>query len=243
MNAIMTESDAELPLLVLVVDDQADVVEVIERGLGNAGHLVDSALTGEAGLEKASARAYDVIILDIMLPGIDGFEVARKLRDRGITTPILMLTARDEERDVIHGLKEGADAYLPKPFRIGELDAHIRALRRRVGMDNRTVLQIEDLEIDRVNRSVKRSGAQIALTKIEFKLLETLMLRPGRVFSKEELLHLVWGLTFDPGTGVLNVHLGNLRAKLEHDGMSRIIRTVRGRGYSVGGAPGDDSDE
>ncbi len=231
----MTESGAELPLSVLVVDDQPDVVEVIERGLGAAGHAVDSALTGEAGLEKASAKTYDVIILDIMLPGIDGFEVARELRDRGVTTPILMLTARDEETDIIHGLKEGADAYLPKPFRIGELDAHLRALRRRVGMDNRTVLQIEDVEIDRVNRSVKRGSTQIALTKIEFKLLETLMLRPGRVFSKEELLHLVWGLTFDPGTGVLNVHLGNLRAKLEQDSMSRIIRTVRGRGYSVGG--------
>lgn len=231
----MSESDAELPLSVLVVDDQADVVEVIERGLGAAGHAVDSALTGEAGLEKASSSTYDVIILDIMLPGIDGFEVARELRDRGVTTPILMLTSRDEETDVIHGLKEGADAYLPKPFRIGELDAHLRALRRRVGMDNRTVIQIEDVEIDRVNRSVKRGSTQIALTKIEFKLLETLMLRPGRVFSKEELLHLVWGLTFDPGTGVLNVHLGNLRAKLEQDSMSRIIRTVRGRGYSVGG--------
>lgn len=229
----------DLPLNVLVVDDQPEVVEVIRRGLADSGHVVEGALTGEDGLEKASADPYDVIILDVILPGIDGFEVATELRDRGITTPILMLTTRDQEDDVIQGLKGGADAYLPKPFRIGELEAHITALRRRVGMEKKTVLRIEDVELDRVGRTVKRSNGYIQLTNIEFKLLETLMLRPRRVFSKEELLHLVWGLTFDPGTGVLNVHLGNLRAKLEQDGMSRVIRTVRGKGYSAEGATKD----
>lgn len=214
-------------------------MDVIRRGLADAGHRVEGAATGEEGLEKASSDTFDVIILDVILPGIDGFEVAKELRDRGVTTPILMLTTRDGETDVIQGLKEGADAYLPKPFRIGELEAHLTALRRRVGMEKQTVLRFEDVQLDRVRRTVRRTNGEISLTNIEFKLLETLMLRPGRVFSKEELLHLVWGLTFDPGTGVLNVHLGNLRSKLEQDGMSRVIRTVRGRGYSIG-EPGEE---
>jgi DNA-binding response OmpR family regulator len=224
---------SELPLEVLVVDDQPDVVQVIQRGLEMSGHRVDSATTGEEGLEQASAHSYDVVILDVILPGMDGFEVARRLRDRGVSTPILMLTSRDDEEGVVQGLSEGADAYLPKPFRLAELEAHLHALKRRVGMEAQTVLRFHDLELHRVKREVKRAGVDIPLTNIEFKLMETLLLRPGRVFSKEELLHLVWGLTFDPGTGVLNVHLGNLRGKLEADGRSRLIQTVRGRGYTL----------
>jgi len=221
------------PLSILVVDDQPELVEVIREGLQSGGHGVVGVQTGEAGLERASSESFDVIVLDVMLPGMDGFAVARALRDRGVTTPILMLTARDAEGDVVHGLSEGADAYLPKPFRIAELEAHLNALRRRVGMESRTVLKIGDLVLDRVKREVRRGGTEIPLTNIEFKLLETLLLRPDRVFSKEELLHLVWGLTFDPGTGVLNVHLGNLRGKLEDDDRTRLIHTVRGRGYSL----------
>lgn len=222
-----------LPIDILVVDDQPEVVQVIRRGLEAEGHRVDAAHTGEEGLEKIAVGSYDVVILDIMLPGMSGFEVARAMRDQGITTPILMLTQRDTERDVIQGLEQGADAYLPKPFRLGELRAHLRALKRRVGMESNTVLAFEDVELDRVRRGVKRGGRDVPLTNIEFKLLETLMLRPGRTFSKEELLRMVWGLTFDPGTGVLNVHLGNLRAKIEEDGGSRIIQTVRGKGYCL----------
>lgn len=229
MATLMTD----LPLDVLVVDDQEDVVDVIQRGLSQAGHSVTSALSGEEGLEKASVDSFDVIILDVMLPGMSGFEVARELRDRGVTTPILMLTARDDEDDVIHGLRQGADGYLPKPFRIGELEARLLALKRRVGMEKNTVLRVGDVELDRVKREVRRDGHLVALTNIEFKLLETLMLKPGRVFSKDELLHMVWGLTFDPGTGVLNVHLGNLRGKMEADGGSRVIETVRGKGYRL----------
>ena len=223
----------DLPLDILVVDDQPDVVDVIRSGLEQAGHTVHSALSGEEGLARASTESFDAIVLDVMLPGMDGFEVARELRDRGVTTPILMLTAKDEEPDVVEGLSHGADAYLPKPFRIGELEAHLMALKRRVGMEARTVLSLHDVELDRVKREVRRSGRDISLTNIEFKLLETLMLRPDRIFSKEELLHMVWGLTFDPGTGVLNVHLGNLRGKLERDGEPRLIQTVRGRGYCI----------
>ncbi len=222
-----------LPLDILVVDDQPEVVQVIRRGLEQEGHRVDHAHSGEEGLAKAMVGSYDVVILDVMLPGMNGFEVARKLRDGGITTPILMLTQRDTERDVIQGLEQGADAYLPKPFRLGELRAHLRALKRRVGMESNTVLRFEDVELDRVRREVRRAGADVPLTNIEFKLLETLMLRPGRTFSKEELLRMVWGLTFDPGTGVLNVHLGNLRGKLEERGEDRIIQTVRGKGYCL----------
>lgn len=223
----------QLPLSILVVDDQPEVVDVIRRGLEQDGHRVVGASDGEEGLEKASADSFDCIILDVVLPGINGFRVARTLRDRGVTTPILMLTQRDAEEDVISGLEGGADAYLPKPFRIGEVQAHLRALKRRVGMEANTVLSFEDVELDRVRREVRRSGREVPLTNIEFKLLETLMLRPGRTFAKEELLRMVWGLTFDPGTGVLNVHLGNLRGKLEAGGGRRIIQTVRGRGYCL----------
>ncbi len=223
-----------VPLEILVVDDQPEVVEVIRKGLQHEGYNVTPAGTGEAGLALASTRSFDVVILDVMLPGINGFEVARTLRDRGITTPILMLTQRDTEADVIHGLEEGADAYLPKPFRIRELQAHLRALKRRVGMEANTVLTFEDIEFDRVKREVRRGGRDTGLTNIELKLLETLMLRPGRTFSKEELLRQVWGLTTDPGTGVVNVHLGNLRAKLEAGGEPRAIQTERGRGYRLG---------
>jgi DNA-binding response OmpR family regulator len=223
----------ELPLDILVVDDQPDVVDVIRNGLQQAGHTVHSAMSGEEGLARASTESFDAIVLDVMLPGMNGFDVARELRDRGVTTPILMLTARDQEPDVVEGLSHGADAYLPKPFRIGELEAHLMALKRRVGMEAKTVLRLHDVELDRVKREVKRGGRDISLTNIEFKLLETLMLRPDRIFSKEELLHMVWGLTFDPGTGVLNVHLGNLRGKLEREGEPRLIQTVRGRGYCM----------
>jgi len=224
----------DLPLDVLVVDDQEDVVDVIQRGLTRSGHAVTAAYSGEEGLEKASVDSFDVIVLDVMLPGMSGFDVARELRDRGVSTPILMLTARDEEDDVIRGLRQGADGYLPKPFRIGELEARLLALKRRVGMEQNTVLRFADLELDRIKREVRRDGRPVALTNIEFKLLETLMLKPGRIFAKEELLHMVWGLTFDPGTGVLNVHLGNLRGKLEAEGGTRVIQTVRGRGYRLG---------
>jgi two-component system response regulator MprA len=223
----------QLPLSILVVDDQPEVVDVIRRGLEQDGHRVVGALDGEAGLAKASVESFDCIILDVVLPGVNGFQVARTLRDRGVTTPILMLTQRDAEEDVISGLEVGADAYLPKPFRIGEVQAHIRALKRRVGMEANTVLTFEDVELDRVRREVRRGPREVPLTNIEFKLLETLMLRPGRTFSKQELLRMVWGLTFDPGTGVLNVHLGNLRGKLEAEGEARIIQTVRGRGYCL----------
>jgi DNA-binding response OmpR family regulator len=223
----------DLPLDILVVDDQPDVVDVIRTGLEQAGHTVHSAMSGEEGLARASTESFDAIVLDVMLPGMNGFDVARELRDRGVTTPILMLTARDQEPDVVEGLSHGADAYLPKPFRIGELEAHLMALKRRVGMESMTVLRLYDVELDRVKREVRRAGRDISLTNIEFKLLETLMLRPDRIFSKEELLHMVWGLTFDPGTGVLNVHLGNLRGKLEREGEPRLIQTVRGRGYCI----------
>jgi DNA-binding response OmpR family regulator len=229
----------DLPLDILVVDDQREVIDVIRTGLDEFGHRVTGVHDGPAGLEKATVRSFDVIVLDVNMPGMNGFEVARALRDRGVTTPILMLTARDDESDVIEGLGHGADGYLPKPFRIGELEAHLRALKRRVGMETNTVLTFDVLELDRVKREVRRDGEPVALTNIEFKLLETLMLRPGRVFSKEELLHMVWGLTFDPGTGVLNVHLGNLRGKLEAGDAPRLIRTVRGTGYKL--AAGDES--
>lgn len=227
----MTADDLRLD--VLVVDDQPAVANVIRRGLERDGHSVDHALTGEVGLEMATSHAYDVLVLDVVLPGISGFQVARSLRERGISTPILMLTQMDTERDVIQGLEHGADAYLPKPFRIGELRAHLLALKRRVGMDGNTVLRFGDLELHRVRRGASRGGRDLALTNIEFKILETLMLKPGRVFEKGELLSRVWGLDGEADTGVVHVHVTNLRGKLEAGGGTRIVRTVRGVGYRL----------
>lgn len=218
---------------ILLVEDEPRVVQFIKRGLGEEGHDVEVASDAAEGLALAHVGQYDVIVLDVMLPGKSGFHVASSLRSEGNTTPILMLTARDTPSDIAHGLDVGADDYLTKPFDFVELLARLRALGRRKPSIVDGVLRFQDVELDRLQHSVKRSGSTIQLTPTEFKLLEALMRRPGEVVRRSELMDLVWGMSFDPGTGLLDVHMTHLRAKLEAGGRPRIIATVRGVGFSL----------
>jgi DNA-binding response OmpR family regulator len=177
-----------------------------------------------------------VIVLDVMLPGKSGFHVTSELRAEGNTTPILMLTARDSREDVIHGLDVGADDYLTKPFDFEELLARVRALARRSTTIGEGTLTFADVELDRLQHEVRRGGEPLALTPTEFRLLESMLRKPGQVVRRIELLDRVWGMSFDPGTNLIDVHMANLRRKLEEGGGERIIFTVRGVGFRLGRA-------
>ena len=201
--------------------------------LQDSGDECDHAATGGEGLALARKGTYDVVVLDVNLPDIGGFEVAQRLRASGDLTPIQMLTGLTDEKDIVQGLGAGADGYLTKPFSPDTLVAHIRALKRRGKMGVRSTLQFGDVEMDLTSRQVHRGGLSIRLTNIEFKLLAALMKCAGEVVSAKVLRHEVWGLDFDPGTGLVKVHLSHLRRKLEVGGASRIIENVPGQGYRM----------
>ncbi len=220
---------------ILLIEDEARVAQFVKKGLQEEGHVVDLAADGVEGIALASVSEYDVIILDVMLPGKSGFHVASELRAEGNPTPILMLTAKDTRDDIVHGLDVGADDYLTKPFYFGELLARLRALARRAQPVQENVLRFADIELDRIQYEVKRGGEVIDLTPREFNLLEALMRKPGQVVKRTELLDRVWGMSFDPGTSLIDVHMANLRKKLEKGGRSRIIGTVRGVGFKLEG--------
>ncbi|GMR14284.1 MAG: response regulator transcription factor [Gemmatimonadota bacterium] len=222
---------------ILLVEDEPRVVRFIKRGLNEERHDVDIASDAAEALALAHVGQYDVIVLDVMLPGQSGFHVASRLRSEGNTTPILMLTALDTPRDVAHGLDVGADDYLTKPFDFVVLLARLRALSRRKTSIVEDVLRFQDITLDRLRHTVHRSESRIQLTPTEFKLLEALMRRPGEVVRRSELMDSVLGKSFDPGTGLLDVHMANLRSKLEAGGRPRVITTVRGIGFSLA-APG-----
>jgi two-component system OmpR family response regulator len=216
----------------LVVEDDVKAARFLRQGLEEEGHAVDVADDGEEGLRLASSVTYDVIILDIMLPGRDGFEVTEVLRANGDVTPILALTARDTSADVVRGLDAGADDYITKPFDFDELVARVRALGRRTGPATaQSGLRVGDLELDRVRRIARRGERTIELAPREFRLLEHLALHAGQVQTRAGLLEMVWDITFDPGTNVVDAHVSNLRKKLEEGGAPRIVHTVRGSGY------------
>jgi DNA-binding response OmpR family regulator len=217
----------------LVVEDEGRVAQFIRKGLVEEGHVVDLAEDGVEGLALASVGEYDVIVLDVMLPGKSGFHVASQLRAEGNHTPILMLTAKDTRDDIIHGLDVGADDYLTKPFDFEELLARLRALARRTQTVQEAVLRFADVELDRIQHRARRGDEDIDLTPTEFKLLETLLRKPGQVIKRTELLDRVWGISFDPGTSLVDVHMANLRKKLEKSGRSRLIQTVRGVGFKL----------
>ncbi|MCL4866434.1 MAG: response regulator transcription factor, partial [Gemmatimonadales bacterium] len=193
---------------------------------------------GVTALSLAHVGSYDVIVLDVMLPGKNGFQVTGALRSEGHVTPILMLTAKDSPEDVIRGLDVGADDYLTKPFDFGELLARIRALGRRTGTGQSPTLRFADLEVDRMQHSVRRGQHDIDLTPTEFRLLETLMRVPGQVVPRTEILDRVWGMSFDPGTSLIDVHVTNLRRKLESGGGARLIAAVKGVGFRMEEPPG-----
>lgn len=222
---------------ILLVEDQKNVARFVSRGLREQSFAVDVAADGEEALELAGANDYDVIILDLMLPKVDGFEVCRRLRDRGATTPILMLTARDDKRSRIEGLDTGADDYLTKPFDFDELLARVRALLRRTREYRPPRLAIADLELDTNMHRAVRGGRPVSLTAKEFALLEYLLRNRGRVVSRLELAEHVWDRSFDPFSNLVEVYVGRLRKKIDSGADVKLIHTRRGIGYTIGVAP------
>jgi two-component system, OmpR family, response regulator len=214
----------------LVVEDDANLLRVLRRGLVREGYAVEVAHTGPEALEQATGSAYDAVVLDLMLPGLDGFEVCRALREQGNTVPVLILTARTEVRDRIRGLDSGADDYLTKPFNFGELLARLRAVTRRRAVEPQP-LEVGPLVLDRANRVAARDGRDVELTPREFALLEVLASRAGEVVSRTELLQTVWEEGVDPDSNIVDVYVGYLRRKLEAGSGPRLIETVRGVGF------------
>ncbi len=218
---------------ILIVEDDAKMAELLRRGLTKEGHLATIAVDGMKGLEEAQTRTFDMILLDIMLPGLDGLNVARRLRTSGLRTPILMLTARDSVPDIVRGLDVGADDYLTKPFSFEVLAARVRAIARRNSASSTSALQVGDLTLNTETHDVHRAGKAIVLTRTEYVLLEYLMQRAGRVVSRDSLIEAVWGLDRDVGHNTVDVFIFQLRSKIEAGGAGRLIQTVRGFGYTV----------
>jgi len=216
---------------ILIVEDDTRMAELLRRGLTQDRHSVDVAADGLTGLQRARSQAYDTIVLDVMLPGLDGIGVARRLRTGGVQTPILMLTARDSVPDIVRGLDIGADDYLTKPFSFEVLRARLRVLARRAGADSGQILQVGDLTIAPATRQVRRGGKLILLTRTEYLLLECMMKCAGRVVSRDALIDAVWGSSDEIGKNALDVFIFQLRSKLEAGGAPRLLQTVRGFGY------------
>jgi len=225
---------------ILVVEDESKVADAVREGLESEGYEVEIARTGEEGFFLVNAQTFDLVILDLMLPGRDGLEVLRTLRQRGLQTPVLILTARDAVEDRVTGLDCGADDYLVKPFAFAELLARIRALFRRGRTDQVLRLKAADLEMDLVTRRVSRGGRPLNLTPREFKLLEYLLRYRNQVVSREMLARDVWHerSRATPLDNVIDVHIARLRKKIDHGSPEKLIHTVRGVGFMLGkGAP------
>ncbi len=216
---------------ILVVEDDPDMSRFIARGLGEQSYAVDVAATGDAAIESAMTAAYDVIILDAMIPPPDGFEVCRQLRAQGIDASILMLTARDSVADRVEGLDSGADDYLVKPFEFAELLARLRALLRRRGTRQYPVLEAGDLRLDTRSHRVTRGGDELQMTTKEYALLEYLLANAGRVMGREEIAEHVWNEDFDPFSNLIEVYIGRLRRIVDRDSDVKLIHTLRGAGY------------
>jgi DNA-binding response OmpR family regulator len=219
---------------VLVVEDFELLREAISQGLREAGFSVDSAADGNSGLWQAQSAKYDVIILDLMLPQLDGLTLLKQLRGEGCAAHVLILTAKDTTPDRITGLDSGADDYLVKPFDFAELLARVRALVRRQYNTKNPVLRIDDLEIDTAARAVRRSGHEVDLTPREYALLELLAARQGQVVTRAEIWEHVYDFNEDATSNVVDVFIGHLRRKIESPGRPRLIHTRRGHGYMIG---------
>ncbi|MGH6958579.1 MAG: winged helix-turn-helix domain-containing protein, partial [Caulobacteraceae bacterium] len=212
--------------------DDRDAGAYLRRALSEAGHVVDHAAAGREGLLLAAGEPYDVIVLDRMLPGMDGLSVLRAARASGVKTPVLLLTALGGIDDRVEGLEAGADDYLVKPFAMAELLARLNALARRPPpQEAETRLRVADLDLDRLKREVRRTGVRIELQPKEFQLLEYLMRHAGRVVTRTMLLESVWDFHFDPKTNIVETHMSRLRAKIDKGRHPELIRTVRGAGY------------
>ncbi len=220
---------------ILVVEDEVKVARALERGLTAEGYGVSLAATGDEALEHTHARPFDAILLDLMLPGRDGFAVLREIRERGLTTPVLVLTARDAVEDRVRGLDTGADDYLVKPFAFAELLARVRALLRRGPGEESVRLVVADLELDRLTREVERAGRPLQLTQREYELLEYLMRHAGDVVARETLARDVWKETqrITPLDNVIDVHMTRLRRKVDAHADDKLLHTVRGVGFAL----------
>ena len=223
---------------VLVVEDERKLADLLARGLREEGYAADVAADGEDALWMAMATSYDAILLDVMLPGADGFEICRRLRKEGVWSPVLMLTARDAIDDRVTGLDAGADDYLPKPFAFDELMARVRALVRRPPLERPTVLEVGDLRLDPALHRVWRGEAELQLSAKEFALLEVFMRRPGVVLRRTELLDAAWDMGFERRSNVVDVNIRYLREKIDRPFGIESLETVRGVGYRLrdGGA-------
>jgi two-component system response regulator MprA len=224
----------ETPPLVLLAEDDRGVRESLDRALRYEGYRVVTAADGAAAIAEAGHSDPDVIVLDVMMPEVDGLSVARRLRQRGNHIPILMLTARHEVTDRVAGLDAGADDYLVKPFSLDELLARLRALLRRSGLTGTTAqLEVADLTLDPATRIVERAGHRLELTKTEFDLLELMMANHGIVLTRDVIYQRIWGYDFETSSNSLDVYIGYLRRKTEAGGATRLIHTVRGVGFVV----------
>jgi two-component system, OmpR family, response regulator len=218
---------------VLIVEDQAKLAALLARGLREEGHAADIAERGEDAAWMALAARYDAIVLDIMLPGIDGFETCRQLRQRGVWTPVLMLTARDAVGDRVVGLDAGADDYLTKPFSFEELLARLRALNRRTPAERPVTVEVGDLRLDPAAHRVWRGQTELDLSAKEFALLELLMRRPGSVLTRGQLLEGAWDMAYERRSNIVDVYIRHLREKIDRPFGSDMIETVRGVGYRL----------
>ena len=223
---------------IVIIEDDEETASYLVNGLTERGHVVDRAANGRDGLFLAAGEPYDVMVVDRMLPGLDGLGIVRTIRAAGVATPVLLLTAMDAVNDRVEGLDAGADDYLAKPFAFSELVARVGALSRRPAVNApTTALRIGDLELDLLAHTVKRANVVIDLQPREFRLLEHLMRHAGRVLTRTMLLEHVWDFHFDPQTNVVEVHISRLRAKIDRDFDPPLIHTVRGAGYCIR-APG-----
>ena len=218
---------------ILVVEDERKIASFIRQGLTGQGFTVELCGNGNDAFTLASTRSYDVILLDIMIPGRDGLSVLGGLRDHKIVTPVILLTARAEPNERVEGLNRGADDYLTKPFYMEELIARIQAVARRSSGEQLSLLRVDDLVMNLITHEVRRGERVIELTSREFNLLECLMRSPGRVFTRTQLLENVWGYDFDPETNLVDVNIRRLRKKIDEDSSVPLLETVRGVGYRV----------
>jgi len=218
---------------VLVVEDELKMASLVRRGLVEEGHAADVAGTGEDAVWMAQAHPYDAIVLDVMLPGQSGFETCRRLRNAGVWSPVLMLTARDGVEDRVAGLDAGADDYLPKPFSFAELLARLRALARRGPVERPAVLEVGDLKLDPASRRVWRGDNEVNLSAKEFQLLETFMRHPGEVLSRYQLLEHAWDYDYENRSNIVDVYVRYLRDKIDRPFGVSQLETVRGAGYRL----------
>ncbi len=217
---------------VLLVEDDSGVSRFIKKGLKEEGYVVDAAFDGEEGLHLALSQTYDLIILDILLPEMNGYEVLRKIREKGVVIPVICLTAKDEKEDIIKGLELGADDYLVKPFSFSELLARIKAVLRRGMKDvELSKLAVFDLSLDLINRKACRNGKDIELSGKQFLLLEYLMRNAEQILTRTMILENVWGYNFDTSSNIIDVHINHLRKKIDKDFPQKLIHTIKGAGY------------